>query len=357
MAFEELLHRAGGNGRYQVLQAAFTILFTALSSLHNLLENFTAAMPGHRCWVHALDNHTASANDTDVPNSDLLLRISIPMDSNQRPEKCCRFLSPQWQLLQLNGTFSNVSEPDTEPCVDGWVYERSIFPSTIVNEWDLVCGSQILKSVAQFTFMIGGLLGSVIWGRLADMFGRKVIIQWCLLQAAVFGTCTAFAPTFPIYCSLRFCTGFSTLGVLINSGLLTSEWTVTKYKAIMVTVNSCAVNVGQIILGGLGFAIKDWRTLLLVASVPFFVLFLFSRWLTESARWLIVNHKADEALKELRKVAQINGIKKAGETLTIEVLKLAMEEELAAAQNKASVCDLFHTPNMRKRICILCLMR
>ncbi|XP_073904737.1 solute carrier family 22 member 11 isoform X6 [Castor canadensis] len=360
MAFEELLERAGGVGRFQVLQVFTLLLPAVLTPCHLLLENFSAAIPGHRCWVHILDNGSQVLTNL---THEAFLAVSIPPGPNQQPHHCLRFQEPQWQLLDPNATAANWSEAATEPCMDGWVYDRSTFTSTVVTtlscllfQWDLVCSSQRLKPMGQSIFMAGILAGAFIWGLLSYRIGRKPMLSWCCLQMAVSSTGAIFAPNFLIYCGLRFLSAFGLAGIIMTQGTLMAEWTTTHRRAVALTILGCTYSTGQMALAGLAFALRDWRDLQLVVSVPLLAISLISWWLPESARWLIITGKVDQALRELKKVAKINGHKEAKKTLTTEVVMASMEEEMASAKAHGSVKDLFCVPELCGRTCAMLVL-
>ncbi|XP_064293576.1 solute carrier family 22 member 6-A-like isoform X1 [Phalacrocorax carbo] len=344
MAFASLLEHVGGMGRFQVASVLLLALPILMMASHNLLQNFTAATSDHRCRLRWEDNVTG-LDPQDV------LRVSVP-----RGERCRRFVKPQWWFLEANGSVPNSSWPETEPCRDGWTYDRSVFTSTIVTEWDLVCSSRGLKQLAQSLYMAGVLVGGIVFGGLSDRFGRRSLLTWCYLQMGAMGTCSSFAPSFTIYCLFRFLTGMAFSGIVLNSTSLSLEWLPTRARALAGTFMGYCYTTGQFLLAGIAYAAPAWRRLQLAVSLPFFCFFLYSWWLTESARWLVMVGKSHQALKELQKVARINGRKEEGDKLDIETLRSYMQKEMASSRSHHTVVDLVRTPVVRRISCCLCFV-
>ncbi|XP_042762423.1 solute carrier family 22 member 12 isoform X1 [Panthera pardus] len=352
MAFSELLDQVGGLGRFQVLQMVALVVPIMWLTTQSMMENFSAAVPSHRCWVPLLDNSTAQAGVPGALGPKDLLTVSIPPGPNHEPHRCRRFRQPQWQLLDPNGTATNWSEAATEPCVDGWVYDRSTFTSTIVAKWDLVCDSHALKPMAQSIYLSGILMGAAVFGQVSDRFGRRLVLTWNYLQMAVSGTAAAFAPTFPVYCLFRFLVALAVAGVMMNTCTLLMEWTSTRARALVMTLNSLGFSFGQVLMATVAYGVRDWALLQLVVSAPFFLCFVYSWWLAESARWLLIKGKLEQGLRELQKVAAINGKRAVEDTLTAEALLSAMREELSASQAPASPAALLCTPGLGLRTCV-----
>ncbi|KAJ1106444.1 hypothetical protein NDU88_003845 [Pleurodeles waltl] len=353
MAFGDLLEKVGSMGLFQVLSVMFLSIPVLMIASHNLVQNFSAAVPEHRCQIDVQVNSTA-LNLTEPLGATDLLKISIPLGANLKYERCQRFRATQWRLLGTNASLPAAAlGVSTEPCNDGWVFDDSVFASTIVTEWDLVCDLRPLKEMAQSLFMAGVLVGAVVFGGLSDRFGRRCVLLWSLLMIAIMGTGAAFAPDFISYCIFRFLSGVGLSGLLLNYICLSLEWVPTNFRAIVVSVQGYCSTGGQVVLAGIAYWLRDWRWLQLAISLPFFIFFLYSWWLPESARWLIVNNKTETALKNLQRVARINGKKEEGDQISLDMLK----SEVLDSPSKAgisSIVSLFRTPAMcRISFCLM----
>ncbi|XP_067328516.1 solute carrier family 22 member 6-A-like [Anolis sagrei] len=351
MAFAQLLDQVGSMGRFQVLNVLMLCFPTLFMATHNLLQNFTAAVPGHHCRISA--NFTCGDNATG--NLDCR-HLFIPTDGKRMLQKCRRFVTIQWQALDPNFTGLEGMESQEEPCLDGWVYEEEVFASTVVTEWDLVCDFRNLQQMAQSIYMAGVLAGAVVFGGLSDKFGRKALLIWSCFQMAVSGSCAAFAPSFIAYCVFRFLSGMALSGVGLNCSSLSVEWTPMHHRATVSMATGYSYTAGQFVLAGVAYAIRDWRWLQLALSFPYFVFFLYGWWFVESARWYATAGNLDQALKELQKVARINGQKEQGEKLTLEVLKASLQKETVSAKSSFTVVDLVRTPGLRRITCCLCFV-
>ncbi|XP_044536581.1 solute carrier family 22 member 20-like [Gracilinanus agilis] len=343
-------------GHFQILQTILMMIPGILFVCHNLALNFTAVVPEHHCQ---LQNKTSPESLLlgDGRDEDLL-RISIPMDKAGKPEMCLRFTEPQWQLLNPNAT--EETRPATEDCLDGWVYDKSISPSSIITEWDLVCERKSLKSVTQIIFMGGQQVGTVFFGILSDRFGRRTMLLWSSLMATITGACTALMPTLAGFTVFTFFTGAGVMGFLLTSNCLTLEWTPTEKRIFVNACNTYAFTIGQIVLATWAYLVQEWRWLQFSISVACGIIVLFSLYvdrtanklsnkaLPESACWLIAHNKLHKAVKTLQKVAWINGQKKERRKLTPEGIMSYIQEDLTTVKPTSHLRDLFRTPGICK---------
>lgn len=113
MRFEEVLEDVGGFSKFQVLVVSILCFPRIILPLHFLLHNFISATPPHRCALRGPEEPDLEALDLRIPRQD------------NGSFSSCRVYSPPSELLQRNRT---------EPCPQGWVYDRSQFSSTTASE-------------------------------------------------------------------------------------------------------------------------------------------------------------------------------------------------------------------------------
>lgn len=83
----------------------------------------------------------------------------------------------QWELnqcrraLRINSTAFEYffdGNKTVQSCMGGFVFDRSGVQQSIVTDWGLVCEREWLAKLCQPIFMVGVLLGAVLFGDIAD---------------------------------------------------------------------------------------------------------------------------------------------------------------------------------------------
>lgn len=348
MAFGDLLELVGATGRFQILHVTLLCIPVLMMASHNLLQNFVASVPHHYCSAHKnLSQSQLSPEET--------LLITVPVDQAGMPQRCQRYVTPQWHLLVKNGSAGSGEQgvtvdgldADLQGCTDGWSFNMTERSSTIISDWDLVCDLRSLKQMGQTVYMGGVLVGALVFGGLSDRYGRRILLLISNLLMAVSGTCTAFSNSFYLYCLFRFGCGMALSGLGLNTFSLIVEWIPTRVRTVVGTITGYCYTLGQLLLAVMAYFIRDWRWLTLAVSLPFYVFFLVAWWFHESSRWLVLSNKSEQAITNLKSVANFNGRREEGEKIDMKMVHESMKKEMSGSKGSYSVLDLFRTPTMR----------
>ena len=159
--------------------------------------------------------------------------------------------------------------------------------------------------------LVGMLFGALVFGPLADRFGRKKILVVCTLWFGAFSLLTATATTVTSMELLRLITGFGLGGTLPNAIALTAEYMPKKLRSTGVMLMFTGFSIGAAV-GGFAAAYLigsfGWQGVFVVGgAIPCLTAVLLLG-LPESIRFLVLKGGRDaEVSKYLRKVApQVN---------------------------------------------------
>ncbi|CAH1273884.1 SLC22A1 [Branchiostoma lanceolatum] len=334
MEYEDVLRQYLGEfGRYQKLAAVLIVLVGPSVGATMFAQAFVAATPRHHCRIYQNDSTATYGHPSER------LTFSVPME---KVEDTWKYSS----CLMYSGTDGRSAwNNQTVTCIHGWEYDQTVYHSTIVTEYDLVCGRHWLKELGQSIFMLGVSAGGLISGLTSDRFGRRPTVLACIVLQLTAGLTAAFVKNYVTFLILRLLVGGAANGVFYTGLTLAMEVVgSSKRNAVGMTI-SLSWSVGIVFLGGLAYFLRDWWTLqlaLALMSVPHLTYFWL---LPESPRWLLSNNRAKKAKISIQKAAKMNKVT-IPDDVSDKVTK-PKEKEPGEKSKKYSLIDLFRGPNLR----------
>ncbi|KAJ8674537.1 hypothetical protein QAD02_005799 [Eretmocerus hayati] len=228
-----------------------------------------------------------------------------------------------------------------------WEYDRSVFPETIISQWNLVCSRSTYPNIQQSILMFGILLGSVSFGFLSDRFGRKLPLMASIILQIASGLGCAIVPWFPALVFLKFLSALAIGGGMVTSYVICMEIIGKRWRAAITILYQIPYSLGHMSLAGLAYWFRHWQHLQIAISLPS-ILFLSYWWIVpESPRWLLAMGRQKAACKVLRTAAKYNKLDDRDIPDVVSKHCLHQNTKKTEADGKASFLDLFRTPNMR----------
>jgi MFS transporter, putative metabolite:H+ symporter len=154
--------------------------------------------------------------------------------------------------------------------------------------------------------LTGTTVGSVLWGRLGDRFGRRAAI---LLSALMFmGTAICGAmPEFGWNLAMCFLMGASAGGLLPIAFTLLAETVPARHRGwLLVMLGGIGTSAGYLLAAGAAAVLEPrygWRVLWLLGLPTGATILLLQRWIPESPRFLASAGLEDRARAVLRRFA------------------------------------------------------
>lgn len=156
--------------------------------------------------------------------------------------------------------------------------------------------------------LFGLMAGALVFGPLADKFGRKPILVGSVILFGLASLISAFTTDLQSLVIWRFITGLGLGGAMPNAITLTSEYSPTKRRSSLVTLMFCGFTIGSA-LGGIASAQLlphiGWEGILMIGGVLPLLTVPFLYWLLpESLRFMVLkNHAQHKIDKVVRRIA------------------------------------------------------
>jgi putative MFS transporter len=203
----------------------------------------------------------------------------------------------------------------------------------IIKPWQLTGGQ---SAIILLSSGVGAILGAFIWGRIADLFGRRKVFSLTVLNFSLATGLIYFTPENGwIYLSvMRFFVGFGVGGLYCVDLPLVQEFVPARMRGFIGGLVTVFIPLGVMIASSFAAFFTNaigWRGLFVIGLLPAAFTLVIRGWVPESPHWLMTQGRREDARRSIAWALQV----------APETLPLANE---LPAQEHAAWSDLFKYP-------------
>ena len=222
----------------------------------------------------------------------------------------------------------------------------------MVTQFDLDCERKSVLTLVMSIFFVGMGFGAIVSGSIVDRYGRKITLIPALATIFILGFASPFVNNVFTIVVFRFFIGFAFPALLIYQSVLTTEFVGGSVRHIAVSTNMCVFCLSWVVLGVKAYFVHNWKYLSILCTAPYAFIVLFYFFIPESARWLHVKGRNDEALLVLRKIARCNK-RSFPDDVTLPTKLLSNQQP---SGRNINLLHLFKTPKLVIRTVVTMLL-
>ncbi|MEJ5172516.1 MAG: MFS transporter [Hydrogenothermaceae bacterium] len=218
----------------------------------------------------------------------------------------------------------------------------------ILDAFEVVIVSVVLKSMSKSlnlstfesswivsSFLIGVLAGALIFGYLADRYGRKKIFFITLLLYSLGTFLTGFADSFEVALLFRFITGLGLGGEFSAIHSAIDEFVPSKYRGRIDGLITASWNLGSVFASLTGIYLLSklpedtaWRYAFFFGGVLALTIVFIRMFIPESPRWLISKNRLEEAKSIIENIERKYHIKPVKRECEIHIFEGGLKEAI-----------------------------
>lgn len=307
MDYDSVLDEIGGFGKFQIKILMLVCLPVLYGTANSLSYIFTTRKPLYRCFVAQCEQF----EDTTYTQDWLRYVIPSSVSNGKFVAEGCYQYNFIGNVTYLNGTTDNTClgdffGPKREKC-NSWIFSRD--EVTIVNEWpsELTCTENQWKLAFAGTANFAGvMIGSALFGFLADYYGRRKIFIVSIIFTSLSGIGQAVSSSYLMFLIFTFLNAAGTAGIYFAAFILVIEMIAKNKREMSAVLLNYFYSFGGALIGITAYFERYWRNVILSVAIPPIMFIFFYRLIPESMCWLMSNKLHSNAYKVAKKAAKDN---------------------------------------------------